>query len=619
MATTRGSSGLFGKPEALLVDEEAPRILMPLPPPVAMQPPVDEWAEDEAEEDDEDEEDDDSVDTAGPATGGPLRLFLGNARGRSDAPPPDDVFDLSAALGEEPASARAPQLSAMESDEPPPRRREVFAPSPRGGEPRRPLSLDEGAFAASPRHGDLFGRPTPPPDDLGNLEARRDELFGRPRGGGGEGFTPGGDPARTEEPDGPTAADLFGRGRGQPAAPGTFDPSDLDELGSAFGFRAPSRKELEDILREEPPPPPSPTIEVPVPPLPAPATEPEMNVPRPLFKQGSRLRSMETEPPREELPADPFDNYGEEPPPSHEHVKTSRVAHAPGERPATISTRVQRPSMEAPLPPFEKSPPPSRAPASMPALPPPSGLDALPPAQSVERPLRRGRGASAKELPPEPKHYVPLKVKASRDWRRIGLGATVLVVVAGLAGGGWSWWRANRIDVPAHLLEGPFPDVPAMDAGAGLPVAAEAPAPKDPEPVEPPGPSAGEPASTQPVDPPPADPPEKAAEPTGKPASTKATSAPADAPAEEPVAPPKKPKAYVNPFDQTGLLRISCDGGGRAVVFIDGKRHGPCDNLPPLEMSSGMHKIKATLGGKSRTIEARVDPGTMREVQIRFE
>lgn len=69
---------------------------------------------------------------------------------------------------------------------------------------------------------------------------------------------------------------------------------------------------------------------------------------------------------------------------------------------------------------------------------------------------------------------------------------------------------------------------------------------------------------------------------------------------------------------ETGYIRVVTDK--KCLVIVDGKQRGYAPNLGAIELSVGMHPVRCVVAGSgmSRSSEVRVDAGTLRAVEIRF-
>lgn len=205
--------------------------------------------------------------------------------------------------------------------------------------------------------------------------------------------------------------------------------------------------------------------------------------------------------------------------------------------------------------------------------------------------------------------------------RRVLLAVAVVVLVA--AGIGASRWGRANPGVFASLRDRlPTQADPSELVGAqiGAPVA-----------VEPPAnmgrvnsgqvavaPVAGTPAAVEPV----------AVEPVAVVAPVPVPEPPAPEPprpaavvrAPPPVVVPTPPKNVIAERrgayqEATGFLQVLCNR--EAAVYVDGKRVGSTADQDPLEIIAGTHVVKVVAGGRSRSMEVRIDAGRSR--QVKFE
>jgi hypothetical protein len=602
----RGRASLFGRPGELLVDEHAPRIQMPAPPPAVLRAPV--------EKKDENTEDIlFSVDTpeSEATRAGPLRVFVGPPAGRREALPvdvrvpppssrgevgqdtlppgtflPDAVDQLGDVLGRrsraEPFRVGASRREGAGRGDP--TRRDVLSPNPFGTEP--PLT-DPDAWAGSGRPSDPAGESPYQPVVPDRFDLSLPEARARPRGPGIPTAA-----ARSRQ----AAVERRGDGQEAPNDPRPFEIFDQP--------RSPVERASSDRITVLPPM--------------------DLDKPDPPARDDPRFRRVE--------PDEPTGFGAVRVPPSTSTGRASRTdLTGGGGIDGGSFMGLERASVTVP-------PENLRTPTLPPALTEPA---------SFAEPVPSAPPAWAPAPPPAP------KVDRGAILRRVPVRAraplVAMVVLGLLAGAAWRWELGHPGTAAAladrgaafvaearagHALGGPIATSPldagaasAPDAGAAAldPVAAPAgadAAAASPTPVP----------SVSPVVPLPAS---GSAEPPGT--SLAASPNPPPTPATLPVAPvaptaPSEPwpaalpvadrqvvslKAQPGAYQPaTGLLQVVCDR--RATIYVDGVRKGRTDEGRPIELTAGAHQVRVNADGRVRSREVRVDSGELRMVEFRL-
>lgn len=237
--------------------------------------------------------------------------------------------------------------------------------------------------------------------------------------------------------------------------------------------------------------------------------------------------------------------------------------------------------------------------------------------------------------PPAYREAAPVRLPATaaaQRRRRVLLAVGFTVVLLGLAVSAklqLALWRDRHPRPPEPTAPIASPPVePAVSEAAPLieppagappvaePIAAAAEVPASP--VESPPPPAADPSTAVPTSAPAA--PTAVTRPAvvtlaqRQPTSTQPATAPT--PVTAPTAKTTTAAASVEISRPKGLLMVVSDRKG--VVYVDDVRKGTTTDARPMELLAGTHRVKVVAGGRTRTMEVRVDADQVRMVEFRF-